>query len=109
LAGVCDDAQFFKHVSLGPHEELIRQMILNRDAVEAEDYPMMIFALYFQGQRMPDLMFAHVYASPRFEMLSLCFYRHYYNDLRLGPSPFAGIYAMARWIHKSLSEYMMGS
>ena len=52
---------FFKHVSLGPHEELIRQMILNRDAGEAEDYPMMIFALHFQGQHMPDLMFEPTY------------------------------------------------
>jgi hypothetical protein len=38
---------FFKHVSLGPHEEVIRHMILNRDAGEAQDYPMMIFALHF--------------------------------------------------------------
>lgn len=36
-------------------------MILKCDAKEAEDYPMLIFALHFQGQHMPDLMFEPTY------------------------------------------------
>ncbi len=31
--------QFFEYISLGPHEETIRQMILNNDAKKDDDYP----------------------------------------------------------------------
>lgn len=47
---------FFKHVSLGPHEEKIRRMLLDEDPGPAEAYPPMIFALHFEAQRLPDFM-----------------------------------------------------
>ena len=52
---------FFEHVSLGPHEENIRQMILKREAGDAVDYPILIFALHFRGEPLPDLMFGPTY------------------------------------------------
>lgn len=47
---------FFKHVSLGPHDEKIRLMLLTRDAGFANLYSVMIFALHFDGKRLPDFM-----------------------------------------------------
>jgi len=47
---------FFKHVSLGPHEEKIRLMLLNEDPGPPNVYSPMIFALHFSGQPLPDFM-----------------------------------------------------
>jgi hypothetical protein len=47
---------FFKHVSLGPHEEKIRLMLLNTDAGPPNKYAVMIFALQFDGNPLPDFM-----------------------------------------------------
>jgi len=47
---------FFRHVSLGPHEETIRQMLLDEDPGSTTAYPPVIFALHFDGQPLPDFM-----------------------------------------------------
>jgi hypothetical protein len=46
----------FKHVDLGPHEQLLGDMLLAGDPGQAGDYPVVIWVLHFQRERMPDLM-----------------------------------------------------
>jgi hypothetical protein len=46
----------FKHVSLGPHEEVIRQMLLDGRPGEATEYPILVWALHFQREPLRDLM-----------------------------------------------------
>lgn len=48
--------QFFENVSLGPHEEAIRQMLLAEDPGSAKRYGCIMFGLKFNGAAFTDLM-----------------------------------------------------
>ena len=47
---------FFQAVSLGPHEDRIRCMLLSEDPGPAEMYGVMAVAPYFDGQRLADFI-----------------------------------------------------
>jgi hypothetical protein len=46
----------FRHVSLGPHEETLRNMILSGDAGSEADYATLFFILHLDGQHLRDFM-----------------------------------------------------
>ena len=46
----------FKHVNLGPHEERIRQMVLNGDPGGADAYPTLLWVLNFNGDQLRDFI-----------------------------------------------------
>ena len=47
---------FFKHVSLGPHEEIIRDMLLREDPGGTGDYPTLIWLLTLRGKHLQDIL-----------------------------------------------------
>lgn len=51
----------FKHVSLGPHEEVLRQMLLDGRSGEANEYPILVWAIHFQHQPLRDFMVEPTY------------------------------------------------
>lgn len=46
----------FSHVKLGPHEEILRNCILNNDINIAENYHVIILVLNFQGSHFKELI-----------------------------------------------------
>lgn len=53
--------QFFEHVSLGPHEEKIRQMLLSQSPGGAEEYGVMTWALHLEGEHLKDFLVEPTY------------------------------------------------
>jgi len=51
----------FKHVSLGPHEDVIRGMLEREDAGQALDYPVIVYSLYMDGQHLRDFIVEPTY------------------------------------------------
>lgn len=51
----------FKHVSLGPHEERIRQMLMQADPGGMLDYPVSLFALHMMGNHFKNFMVEPTY------------------------------------------------
>jgi len=47
---------FFQHVRLGPHEEIIRKMIINSDPKEQHDYPCILLHAKHQGLDIKELI-----------------------------------------------------
>jgi hypothetical protein len=47
---------FFRHVSLGPHEKIMQNMLLREDPGPSGTYPVMIFLLNHRGVQMRELM-----------------------------------------------------
>lgn len=46
----------FRHVSLGVHEEKMKQLLVNEDAGDALCYPVIFFNLHFEGKHFQDFM-----------------------------------------------------
>jgi hypothetical protein len=46
----------YRLVSLGPHEEIIRQMILSNAHVDVETYPCLVFILFGGDRHLNDVM-----------------------------------------------------
>ena len=44
----------FKHISLGPHEKRLRNMVLSGEAGSEADYPTLFFILHLDGQHLRD-------------------------------------------------------
>lgn len=51
----------FKHVDLGPHEEPLRQMLLNGDAGTCQQFGVMVLTLHFDKQHFRDLIVEPTY------------------------------------------------
>lgn len=51
----------YKHIRLGPHEEIIRNMLLKDCAGERTVYPVSTFALFFKGGHFKDIMVEPTY------------------------------------------------
>jgi len=81
----------FNHVSLGPHEETIRQMILNEDPGALSSYPVAIAALHLDGNHLRDFLVEPSYTRAdggRYYRFVSCGFAHfiYVSRLkRLGP------------------------
>ncbi|HEY1170724.1 MAG TPA: hypothetical protein VGH19_05080 [Verrucomicrobiae bacterium] len=52
----------FEHVYLGPHEELIRKMLVSGQSGASTHYPIAIFALNYDGDHFRDLLVQPTYA-----------------------------------------------
>jgi len=48
---------FYKNVSLGPHEELIRKQLLVDDPADYDAYPCLMFALVADGEPLTDFIY----------------------------------------------------
>lgn len=51
----------FRHVKLGPHEEPMRQMILNCEPGETTTYPVTLFPLHLEGDHLRDILVEPTY------------------------------------------------
>jgi len=103
----------FKHVSLGTHEEKIRNMIYGQDPGADSLYPVALFALQFEGRHFRDFMVEPTYM--RIEG------RRYYRFVMAGfvvfafvssspaPAPFSRLcispYASVKSFDSDLSEF----
>jgi hypothetical protein len=64
----------FKDVTLGPHEETLRTMILKGDPGEVEQYPFMLAPITFKNENVVDLMIQPTKTRTREDILHISLY-----------------------------------
>ena len=53
----------FRYVKLGPHEEIIRNLILREETGPRETYPCLVIPITFNGDHMPDIIVEPTFAK----------------------------------------------